>query len=414
PFRQATWIWDALKLVLFVTLAFLLFKPFADWYGQGYTSVKPWFGTNTPVNDYFIHWGLFIFVIFSWMVSETIDWMASTPVSALRNLLEYRELIIALLLILLVIMIGLGISLENKIEVNGFTIVGSGVHIVWFVLPLLVWAGILLFRPGLPLGKQIVLFLTGTSLAITLMVELIYLEGDIGRMNTVFKFYLQAWTMFAICAAASFAWLFASIKKWNSPFMRSWQVFLIILVTSAALYPVLGGVAKIKDRMVYDAPHTLDGMEFMQVAQYADLNTSLDLSQDYDAIRWMQDNVQGSPVIVEANQVEYHWGTRYTVYTGLPGVVGWNWHQRQQRTLTPHDWVYNRVEDVNVFYDTTDLVIAENFLKEYDVQYIILGQLERAIYLSEGINKFQENEGILWTPVYQDQETTIYQTLITN
>jgi uncharacterized membrane protein len=35
----------------------------------------------------------------------------------------------------------------------------------------------------------------------------------------------------------------------------------------------------------------------------------------------MQDNIQGSPVIVEANCPEYRWCTRYTIYTGLPGVV---------------------------------------------------------------------------------------------
>jgi YYY domain-containing protein len=409
--RQDSWIPHALQLVLFVLLAFLFFKPFADWYGQGYNSIKPWFGSNTPLNDYFTHWGLFIFVIFSWMVHETIDWMASTPVSALRNLTKYRELIVAVILILLVIMIGLGISLENQIDIGGFTILGSGVHIIWFVLPLMVWAGILIFRPGIPLAKQIVLFLTGTSLAMTLMVELIYIEGDIGRMNTVFKFYLQAWTLFAVSAAACIGWLSISLKEWNLKFRRIWQIFLIILITGAAIYPLLGGVAKVKDRMASNAPHTLDGMTFMQFALYSDLNTTIDFSQDYDAIRWMQDNVEGSPVIVEANQVEYHWATRYTVYTGLPGVVGWNWHQRQQRTTTPHDWVFGRVEDVNLFYDTTDLGFAQNFLEKYDVQYIILGQLERANYLAEGIEKFKAAEGILWTPVYQDQETTIYQTL---
>ncbi|MGB2957012.1 MAG: DUF2298 domain-containing protein [Anaerolineales bacterium] len=408
---QDSWFRHALQMVVFVLLAFLLFKPYADWYGQGYNSIKPWFGSNTPLNDYFTHWGLFIFVILSWMVYETIDWMASTPVSALSNLTKYRELIVAVILILLVIMIGLGISLENKIDIGGFTILGSGVHIIWFVLPLMVWAGILIFRPGMPLAKQIVLFLTGTSLAMTLMVELIYIEGDIGRMNTVFKFYLQAWTLFAVSAAACIGWLSISLKKWNVKFRRIWQVFLIILITGAAIYPLLGGVAKIKDRMASNAPHTLDGMTFMQFALYADLNTTIDLSQDYDAIRWMQDNVEGSPVIVEANQVEYHWATRYTVYTGLPGVVGWNWHQRQQRTTTPHEWVFSRVEDVNLFYDTTDLGFAQDFLEKYGVQYIILGQLERANYLAEGIEKFKAAEGILWTLVYHDQETTIYQTL---
>ena len=163
--------------------------------------------------------------------------------------------------------------------------------------------------------------------------------------------------------------------------------------------------------MVTDAPHTLDGMEFMEYATYHDLDTALDLSQDYEAIRWVQDNIQGSPVIVEANQVEYHWATRYTVYTGLPGVVGWNWHQRQQRTLTPHDWVFSRVEDVNVFYDTADLTAAGDFLEKYQVSYIIVGQLERAKYLPEGINKFEQGLGTLWQVVYQNQDTTIYQTI---
>jgi uncharacterized membrane protein len=137
----------------------------------------------------------------------------------------------------------------------------------------------------------------------------------------------------------------------------------------------------------------------------------MDLSQDYEAIRWIQDNVQGSPVIVEANQVEYHWATRYTVYTGLPGVVGWNWHQRQQRTITPHDWIFSRVEDVNVFYDTADLDAAKDFLEEYQVRYIIVGQLERAKYLPEGIEKFDQGLGDLWRVVYQSQDTTIYQTI---
>jgi uncharacterized membrane protein len=153
-------------------------------------------------------------------------------------------------------------------------------------------------------------------------------------------------------------------------------------------------------------------MAFVESAVYYDLDTPLELGQDYLAIRWMQENVSGSPVIVEANQVEYHWGTRYTVYTGLPGVVGWNWHQRQQRTLTPHDWVFSRVEDVNTFYETTDLDFVINFLERYQVSYIIVGQLEQAKYSPEGISKFYEESGSLWELVYQNQDTMIYKTLI--
>ena len=36
------------------------------------------------------------------------------------------------------------------------------------------------------------------GLALTLAVEVVVLRGDVDRMNTVFKFYLEAWTMFSI------------------------------------------------------------------------------------------------------------------------------------------------------------------------------------------------------------------------
>ena len=409
---KTSWSRSALRIFIFLAFAMITFQPYSNWYGQGYTSIKPWFGTHTPVNDFLVHWGLFLFVIVTWMISETINWMATTPVSALSKLKKYRELILAAFLILLVIIISFGVTLENKVSIGEFNILGSGVHIIWFVLPLMVWTAILLFRPDQPLEKSVVLFLIGTSLAITLMVELVYVVGDIGRMNTVFKFYLEAWTFFAVSAAVCLTWMIDSVRKWRPSLKGFWQVIFYILVSSAALYPLLGGVAKIKDRMSMDAPHTLDGMAYMQTAVYHDLDTRLDLSQDYRAIRWMQDNIQGSPVIVEANQVEYHWATRYTVYTGLPGVVGWNWHQRQQRTLTPHEWVFSRVEAVNVFFDIPDLDYARDFLEKYQVSYIVVGQLERAKYSSGGIDKFLAGEGILWKEVYRDQETVIYQSLL--
>jgi YYY domain-containing protein len=406
------WYKPALQLAVFILFAFLTFQPYDYWYGAGYTSIQGWFGSHTPINDYLIHWGFFLLIIVTWMGAETIEWMAATPVSALRNLVKIRELIFASLLILLAIMISLGVSLENPIKLGDFDLIGSGVHVIWLVLPLMAWALVLLLRPKQDLMKGFVLFLIGTALAITLMVELVYVEGDIGRMNTVFKFYLQAWTLFAVSAAGALCWLSVSARKLNSPVKNIWQVFFYFLLAFAALYPLLGSVAKIRDRMATEAPSSLDGMSYMAYATYYDLETSLDLSQDYQAIRWMQDNVIGSPVIVEANMVEYHWGTRYTVYTGLPGVVGWNWHQRQQRTLTPHEWVYSRVNEVNEFYDTTDLQLAQDFLEKYQVKYIILGQLERAKYLPEGIAKFEEGEGTYWQVVYQNQETTIYQTLL--
>ncbi|HEY5571665.1 MAG TPA: DUF2298 domain-containing protein [Anaerolineales bacterium] len=380
--------------VLLTALAFILFQPYAEWYVQGYTQVDIWNGTHTPIWSYLTHWGVFLFVIVSWMVWETREWMASTPLSALQKLEPYRVPIYG----------GLFVGLVWVV-----VLLTMGVAIAWFVLPLAAWAAVLLLRPGMPDVKRIVLFLVGTGLVLTVMVEVIVLRGDIGRMNTVFKFYLQTWTLFAISAAAAFGWLLAVLPRWLAGWRGAWQAILAGLVACAALYPLMASAAKIEDRMAAEAPRTLNGMTFMQYATYDDLNTQMDLSQDYRAIRWLQENVEGSPVIVEGNMVEYHWGTRFTIYTGLPNVVGWNWHQRQQRASGPGFLVPDRVSAVNEFYLSDDASVAQDFLREYGVRYIILGQLERALYPGPGLNKFEEHDGSLWSEVYRDGETVIYE-----
>ncbi len=321
--------------------------------------------------------------------------MDATPLSALQRLKPFRGLIIGLLGALVVAVAWLSFD---------------RVAVAWIALPLAAWAAVLILRPGQPDVKRAVLFLVGTALTLTLAVELIVLVGDIDRMNTVFKFYLQAWTMLSLSAAAGLMWLLPAIlRRWRSGWRNVWEAALVLLVFGAALYPLIGGRAKIVDRMAADAPHTLDGMTYMDYSTYSVNEHTLDLSADYRAIRWMQQNVPGSPVIVEANTTEYSWGTRFTIYTGLPGVVGWNWHQRQQRGIVDDAQVWDRVNAITDFYNTFDPNQAQAFLKTYDVKYIVVGQLEHAMYDPAGLAKFEQYNGSLWHAVYQDGDTVIYQ-----
>jgi YYY domain-containing protein len=374
-------------------LAFLLYQPYANWYVQGYTNIQLWKGTHTPFWSYLTHWGVFLFVIVSWLLWETREWMAKTPLSELRKLTPYR----GILLVCSVLLIALIVVLQL-----------TGISIAWFVVPILIWVAILIFQPKLSDAKRIVLVMIAAGLALTLMVEIIVLVGDIGRMNTVFKFYLQVWTLLGLSAAAGFGWTLASLTRWSPSWKSFWQIMVILLVSAAALYPLLGGTAKINDRMTEGVPPTLDGMAFMETAQYDDLGTSLDLGQDYDAIRWLQENVEKSPVIIEGHMVEYHWGTRNTIYTGLPNVIGWNWHQRQQRASASEDLIQERIAEVNDFYLTTDQDRAKSILERFDVKYIVVGQLERALYPGTGLDKFEAFEGELWDEVYRSEDTVIY------
>lgn len=383
-------------VLLLVLTATLLYQPFTYWFGQGYTQVEIWEGSRTPLDSYFTHWGLFLFVIVSWMAWETYHWMKTTPQSALRNLEPHMAWLYAGLILFLITLVI-------------FLILGVDVALV--VVPIGVWAVILMFLPNRSDARRFLLFMIGTAATLTLVVELIYLPGDIGRMNTVFKFYLQAWIMFSLSAGVCLGWIIKSFKYWNQRLAFFWQAVLFVLVVSGVLFTVMGTADKIGDRMAMNAPHGLNGMAFMTEAVYYDLGMEMQLVQDCHGIRWLQENVSGSPVILEGQAYEYRWGNRYTIYTGLPGVVGWNWHQRQQRAVLRKNIVQERVDAVNAFYTTTVQNEVQDFIEEYDISYIILGQLERIFYPGPGLEKFKRYEGLLWEEIYSYEDTIIYRVL---
>jgi len=386
----------ALGMALLAGFSLLFFQPFAEWYGLAYTKVSQWSNEKTPIWSYWTHWGLFLFVIVSWLIWETRQWLAQTPLSALTKLKPY-ELWIELSAAAVV---GIWITLQFVLKVP----------VAWFAFPLAVWALILMLRPGLPDLKRLVLFMIGTGLVLTLVVEFIVLSGDIGRMNTVFKFYLQVWVLFAISSAAALGWILSEFDQWGHRGKLIFKVGGSLLLAGALLFTYMASMDKIRDRIAANIPFTFDSITYMQYSTYWD-QVQLDLNNDYLAIRWMQENIKGSPVIVEANTPEYRWGTRYTIYTGLPGVVGWNWHQRQQRALFPDSWVSGRVQEITDFYNTRDLSAAKAFLDKYAVKYIVVGQMERNMYSQEGIAKFEFGNGSMWKTVYEDSGTVIFEVL---
>ncbi len=220
----------------------------------------------------------------------------------------------------------------------------------------------------------------------------------------------------------AFGFLLSEFHKWSHGWRVGWQIAAVALTAGAALFLVMGGLGKIQDRMTAHVPHTLDSMTFMAYSTYNERGTDLDLSADYRAILWMQDNVKGSPVIAEAPGagIQYEWLNRFSIYTGLSDVVGWEWHQLQQRLMFS-DAVKARGVEEDAFYVTTDLRATLDFIHKYNVRYIIIGQLERAKYRPGGFSnlvpagspdslaKFEFYNGKYWHSVYRDGDTVIYE-----
>jgi uncharacterized membrane protein len=230
-------------------------------------------------------------------------------------------------------------------------------------------------------------------------------------MNTVFKFYLQAWTLFGIASAYAL-WRLRFGQVFTAKLFRLvWQGTLVLIVASVLIYPLMGTPVRARDRFSA-LPPSNDGMTYMDVARYPDLEgrEPLELVWDRLGIEWMQDNVEGSPVIVEGLSELYRWGNRVSIYTGLPAVIGWDHHQRQQRT--EYAWAVDlRRREVGSFYRSSSTQAAERFLDRYGVRYIYVGQMERQRYPKEGLDKFNAMVGTTLDIVYANEHVRIYEVL---
>jgi uncharacterized membrane protein len=302
-----------------------------------------------------------------------------------------------------------------------------GLQVFAIVVPLAAAAAWILFQKDTAAVHRFLSLIAVAGLLLTMMVEVVTLKGDIGRMNTVFKFYLQAWVFFAVVSAAGLGIVFdylwfrdpktdeATGQKVGGDgsglqtVKAAWWGLAALLIFAGMLYPAFAGWAKANDRFVSDLPPGLNGLDYMKEATYEENNVTLNLADDYYAIQWLRENIVGSPVIVEANTGLYRWGNRVSINTGLPVVAGWDWHTKQQYALLPGDIIDRRISEIRDIYETHDPQEALDLLRKYDVSLVYVGPLERATYGESGMVKFSEmmEEGDL-QKIYDDRGVQIY------
>lgn len=395
--------YKVLTPVLFVLLGEILFRPFIVNYVTAYTSFALWRGTRTTLGIYLIMHGQFLLPLAILGVVQGR--------SALQRFWKTRDP--GLLLPLGLVLLGMAVL--------WLVLIFIGVPVAWVVIPLGALATILVLDPRSMPRERLLWMWTGTALTLSLVVEILVLKGDIGRMNTVFKFYLQVWMLLALSAAVALErilhYTIASYRTGNTPVFKvpDWindvvagLVFFVVAAT--AMYPLMAIPAKVRDRWAPSAPRTLDGMAYIPYATQHEHGSTIPLAVDDRVIRWMQENVEGSPTIIEEQaEREYLWGNRVSVYTGLPSVAAWRWHSVQQRLVMPGGTVEARQRDIRYFYSTTDPYQAMDILRRYHVQYVILTPYDRAYMLPEGLPKFTAmvERGML-EPVYQDEDAVIY------
>jgi YYY domain-containing protein len=409
-----------IAIVSLFLLSRLFYVPYLENYGAAYNSIKTWSGDNTPLSVYFKIYLLFLLPIVFLLVLDLSATLQNTlPVTAPRRVSTFRNNVFspawlptseqriarsrALAAVILVV-----ISLFASILMAYFGVVSALAS-----LPLTVITALAVLVKNRAPIMRFHWFMIAVGFALTLFVELFALQGDIGRMNTVFKFYVQAWLLLGIGAAVAIVWAIWRLRWFSRIILISG---LSLLMPLALLYPATAAPAKMHDRYTTNAPTGLDGDEYMRFAQYSERiynsSTEFPLVYDYEAIQWMRKHVVGSPIIMEGTTggALYRWGNRFSIYTGLPTVIGWQWHQRQQRAVLPDRLVVDRDHDVSDFYNTTDVGYALKLLRRYNVRYVIVGRLEHSYYEKEGLKKFDllVKSGFLRV-MFQNAGTTVYE-----
>ncbi|MBA3869599.1 MAG: hypothetical protein H0X30_10640, partial [Anaerolineae bacterium] len=417
----------ALRVGVFFAISVLAVLPYSTWYASVYSRALISDQPRSELWRYLIIYGLFLFLVVSLLIWDTVRWLKSVYVRSLRGQLPI--LLAGLLLVIAVLLVAVVLSsvpIPLNITQSGSPIQPVPVAIV--TIPLILWIGLLFVRQGQSRDMRYVLALVGLAVTLTLAVELVVLDGDVGRQNTVFKFYIQAWLMLSAAGGVAAACLIKSSDDWPAVGRWIWYPVGAILVAVAAMYPLMATRGRAQDRMlpsgaqsVSDIPLTLDGMAYMKYASQFDADPDVlaadpkvapfPLDDDYNMIRWLEENVQGTPTIMEGRASgEYHWEGRVSILTGFPSVNGWNFHQRQQRTFDPLPrLVEQRVANVNAFYVTDDIPTAWSILQRYDVAYVVVGGLEHAYYPAKSLAKFDTmvTQGLMEV-VYEQGTTRVY------
>jgi YYY domain-containing protein len=205
--------------------------------------------------------------------------------------------------------------------------------------------------------------------------EIIYVvdiySGDFKRANTMFKFAYQAFVMMSLVIGYAIARIVLT-KPSSSKFDFKWSIvsiFMILLLLLPGYYTKIA-----TDQWLGD----------FTMANYKGLNGVVGLP-DKDrnsAIAWINKNIKGQPVLLEAYGDSYTEANQLSAYTGLPTVMGWQTHEWLWRTSKTVKDSYGKIVrprqvDVETMYNYTDDAKANALFTKYKIEYIAVGKFEK-------------------------------------
>ncbi|MBI5927669.1 MAG: glycosyltransferase family 39 protein [Chloroflexi bacterium] len=308
----------------------------------GYGSITRWEGPRSILKPFLLTWGAPLAVMLIWLVHR-IKAIALPEADAP---VEVGLFILAVI---------------PALWVNGQD--GTSVLLVTILLLALLLA--VFDRKNIGPHCGVAFFTVGL-----LAIEHVVIVGDVDRMNTGFKVAFQLW----VWAGLLIPMLLYHMVHQRRAYIMTGVSVLVLLPGLIFPYKALPA----RDKESYTKDFTLDGYDFMDVMPYPMDSETISIADDEPLIRYMRSHIQGYPVIAEMYTGEYRWNTRIASYTGLPTVMGWGNHMRQQ---FPHqiEEIEQRIGDIRLFYTTTSTDQLLQLIRKYHIEYIVSGELEHTL-----------------------------------
>ena len=296
------------------------------------------------------------------------------------------------------------------------------------------------FIANLSISDMFILTLGLCAIGLVILPEVVYVKdiysGDYKRANTMFKLTYQAFILFGMTMGyviskyifyakktsqrafgvimflllySTFGYFDNATKAWfgNYDFINGLEEsqvtlsFVLDIIYYAIAFLVVFNLLLLfirKKKSIYDivVPAVLYifaaiivmelfGKLFKIPENYEGLNSGIYLQDenmdDFLATNYINEHIEGRPVLLEANGLSYKYYNRVSVITGLPTILGWRthewlWHSDSDNGNIP-DIVEERERDVESIYTSEDIDEVKELLDKYNVEYIYIGGCER-------------------------------------
>ena len=242
-----------------------------------------------------------------------------------------------------------------------------------------------------PARAKLPLLLSTFAMALVAGCELVFVWD---RMNTVFKFYLEAWILLGLASSLVLFELFRRVGnagRWT----LAWRGAACAALVVALFTSLSGAVGDLRFRHTAGPRFTLDGMAYLQDRA----------PEELAALRWLNRSVAGVPVLVEACGPSYREFGRVSMNTGLPVVLGWDYHVFQRGQMWSE--INRRKADVETIYTSSDPGTVAAALSRYRVALVYVGEPERTTYAGGNLANFRRWTELL-TPLFENPGVTVF------